>query len=273
MILFPNCKINLGLHVTAKREDGFHEIETLFYPVHGLRDAVELLPAGKTEFSSTGLAIDCPAEKNLCMRAYDLLKADFPDRVGETRIHLHKHVPLGAGLGGGSADAAAVLKGLNELYELGLSLDRLADYAAKLGSDTVFFLYNMPMLGRGRGEKLTPFPQLDLKGWWLLMVKPDLGVSTAEAYSMLTPRRPEVDLEDILKRSVGEWCEKLVNNFEESVFEKLPQLRKIKEALYDKGAAYASMSGSGSTIYGLFDSEPLVNQDDWRGCFVYSGQF
>lgn len=215
MILFPHCKINLGLHIVARRPDGYHDIETLFYPVRGLCDAVEILAGpdnghdsdnrpGKTPgnrpetipgktgeretddgitFTSTGLTVDCPPEKNLCVRACRLLREAFPEpfeKARGLRLHLHKRIPFGAGLGGGSADAIAVLKGLNDLLALGLTTEGLVPYAARLGSDTVFFLHDEPMLGTGRGERLAPCPVPDLAGWWLLLVKPDVGVSTAE---------------------------------------------------------------------------------------------
>ncbi|MCC8062948.1 MAG: 4-(cytidine 5'-diphospho)-2-C-methyl-D-erythritol kinase [Rikenellaceae bacterium] len=264
MILFPNCKINLGLHITARRPDGYHEIETLFYPVPGLCDAVEILPDSGVPgqdivFSSTGLAVDCPADKNLCVKAARLLREAFPERfaeVGGVRIHLYKHIPFGAGLGGGSADATAVLAGLNEVLSLGLATEELAPYAARLGSDTVFFLYNIPMLGTGRGERLEPFPGVDLKGCWLLLVKPDVGVSTAEAYSSITPRVPSVPLADTLRLPVESWRGALANDFEEPLFRKLPVLGEVKTGLYRRGAAYAAMSGSGSTLFGLFRERP-----------------
>ena len=262
MILFPNCKINLGLHITVRRPDGYHEIETLFYPVPGLCDAVEILPGsadGDIDFSSTGLVVDCPEDKNLCVKAAKLLQEAFPERfaaVGGVRIHLHKHIPFGAGLGGGSSDATAVLAGLNEVLSLGLGTEALAPYAARLGSDTVFFLYNTPMLGAGRGERLTPFPSVDLKGLWLLLVKPDAGVSTGEAYSLITPCVPSVPLGDILSLPVEKWRGKLANDFEEPLFGKLPVLGEIKAELYRRGAAYAAMSGSGSTVFGLFREKP-----------------
>ena len=264
MILFPNCKINLGLHITARRPDGYHEIETLFYPVPGLCDAVEILPGSgvpgkEIVFSASGLAVDCPEDKNLCVKAARMLLEAFPERfaaVGGVRIHLYKHIPFGAGLGGGSADATAVLVGLNEVLSLGLSADEQAPYAARLGSDTVFFLYNTPMLGSGRGERLEPFPAVDLKGWWLLLVKPDAGISTAEAYSLITPRVTSVPLADVLQLPVEEWRGKLTNDFEGPLFAKLPVLGEIKTELYRRGAAYAAMSGSGSTVFGLFRNQP-----------------
>lgn len=270
MILFPHCKINLGLHIVRRRTDGYHDIETLFYPVRGLCDALEILPGtggeafpggrgGEPIFTSSGLAVDCPAEKNLCVRAAERLREAFPEpfaEAGGVRIHLHKRIPFGAGLGGGSADATAVLAGLNEMLALGLSVEQLAPYAAGLGSDTVFFLHDTPMLGTGRGERLAPFPEVDLAGWWLLLVKPDAGVSTREAYASVTPRVPSVPLEDILRLPVEMWRERLVNDFEEPLFRKLPVLGEVKTGLYRRGAAYAALSGSGSTVFGLFRERP-----------------
>ncbi len=269
MILFPNCKINLGLHITARRPDGYHDIETLFHPVPGLCDAVEILPgegaAGdQVILTSSGLTVDCPPDKNLCVRAAELLRKDFPApfaKAGGVRIHLHKHIPFGAGLGGGSADATAVLVGLNEMLTLGLTTDRLVPYAARLGSDTVFFLHDTPMLGTGRGEQLTPFPEVDLKGLWLLLVKPDAGISTREAYASVTPRIPAVPLKDILRLPVEMWRERLVNDFEEPLRHRLPVLADIKTNLYRRGAVYAALSGSGSTVFGLFREQPRT--EDW----------
>ncbi|WP_300829459.1 4-(cytidine 5'-diphospho)-2-C-methyl-D-erythritol kinase [uncultured Rikenella sp.] len=269
MILFPHCKINLGLHITARREDGYHEIETLFYPVRGLCDAVEILPGstnGGIDFSSTGLAVDCPEEKNLCVRAAKILRDAFPEpfaAAGGVRIHLHKTIPFGAGLGGGSADATAVLVGLNEVLALGLTVEELVPFAARLGSDTVFFLYDRPMLGAGRGERLEPFPGLDLAGWRLLLVKPPVGVSTAEAYSLITPRMPEAALDEILRRPVEAWRGRLVNDFEEPLFRRLPVLGEIRAELYRRGAVYAALSGSGSTLFGLFPAGCEVLVEGW----------
>lgn len=269
MILFPHCKINLGLHITARREDGYHEIETLFYPVRGLCDAVEILPGstnGGIDFSSTGLAVDCPEEKNLCVRAAKILRDAFPEpfaAAGGVRIHLHKTIPFGAGLGGGSADATAVLVGLNEVLALGLTVEELVPFAARLGSDTVFFLYDRPMLGTGRGERLEPFPGLDLSGWRLLLVKPPVGVSTAEAYSLITPRMPEAALDEILRRPVEAWRGRLVNDFEEPLFRRLPVLGEIRAELYRQGAVYAALSWSGSTLFGLFPAGCEVPVEGW----------
>lgn len=286
MILFPYCKINLGLHITARRSDGYHEIETLFYPVRGLCDAVELLlsdadgadfgeEGGRgVVFTSSGQGVDCPAEKNLCVKACRVLEEAFPERfreVGAIRIHLHKCIPFGAGLGGGSADATAVLKGLNELLRLGLSTEELTPLAARLGSDTAFFLHDGPMLGSGRGERLEPFPALNLDGWWLLLVKPPVGVSTAEAYGLVTPRPPRVPLVEVLQQPVELWRERLVNDFEEPLGRRMPLLGQIRAELYRRGAVYAALSGSGSTVFGLFRTRPEGGEAGWDGnCFVHA---
>lgn len=282
MILFPHCKINLGLHITARRPDGYHEIETLFYPVRGLCDALEILNGEEStstpdtpavHFSSTGLPLDCPTEKNLCVKAAQMLLADFPAQIPATgiRLHLHKAIPFGAGLGGGSADATATLQGVNQLLHLGLTPDELRPYAARLGSDTVFFLYDHPMLGSGRGEQLTPCDTVNLHGWWLVLVKPDTGVSTAEAYALITPHAPAKPLADVLQQPIETWRERLVNDFEEPLYRKLPLLREIKEQLYAQGATYAALSGSGSTLFGLFRQKPEVTlfQNDY---FVHTEQ-
>ncbi len=288
MIRFPHCKINLGLHITARREDGFHEIETLFYPVRGLCDAVELLGGAAEEdscrgvaFSASGLTVDCPEEKNLCVKAFRVLRETFPEAFrryereqGGVRIHLHKHIPFGAGLGGGSADATAVLSGLNELLSLGLTPDELAPMAGRLGSDTVFFLYDTPMIGTGRGERLEPVGEMaDLRGWWLGLVKPPVGVSTAEAYSLITPRLPEEPLREILRRPVEQWRGRLVNDFQEPLERRLPVLREIREALYDSGALYAALSGSGSTVFGLFRERPTRSAEQSRRFAPQAGYF
>ncbi|MDE5945647.1 MAG: 4-(cytidine 5'-diphospho)-2-C-methyl-D-erythritol kinase [Rikenella sp.] len=297
MIRFPHCKINLGLHITARREDGYHEIETLFYPVRGLCDGVELLPdarpderaggeAGGVVFSSSGLTVDCPDDKNLCVKAYRILREAFPEAFeryererGGVRIHLHKHIPFGAGLGGGSADATAVLVGVNELLGLGLTTEELVPYAARLGSDTVFFLYDAPMIGIGRGERLEPVGEMaDLSGWWLALVKPEVGVSTAEAYSLILPRVPEVPLAEILRRPVDAWRGKLVNDFEEPLCRKLPVLGEIRDELYARGAVYAALSGSGSTLFGLFRRKPDLRsfgeqrREEENGYFIHLEQ-
>lgn len=251
MILRANCKINLGLDILRRRADGYHDLETVMFPVRGLYDEVEVerTDAPGAAFCSEGLAVDCPDESNLCLKAFRLMR----DRYGVdgVRIRLAKHVPFGAGLGGGSADATAVVVALDRLFALGLSEKELIDRAAELGSDTAFFVRNTPQLCTGRGEVMTPFP-LDLTGLTLVVVKPDEGVSTREAYAGVRPRVPAVPLAERLRRPVSEWQGLVTNDFEESVFAAHPAIHAVKERLLEEGALYASMSGSGSAVFGFF---------------------
>ena len=251
MILRANCKINLGLDILRRRADGYHDLATVMFPVRGLFDEVEVVrtDAPGAAFRAEGLAVDCPADENLCLKAFRLMH----DRYGVdgAAIRLVKRIPFGAGLGGGSADATAVVLALNELFALGLSEKELVDRAAELGSDTAFFVRNSPQLCTGRGEVMEPFP-LDLSGMKLVIVKPDEGVSTREAYAGVHPRVPEIPLAERLRRPVAEWQGLVTNDFEESVFAAHPAIRGVKERLLDAGAVYASMSGSGSAVFGLF---------------------
>lgn len=249
MILKANCKINVGLDILRRRADGYHDLETVMVPVQGLYDEVELLPAARTEFISEGLRIDCPDADNLCLKACSLMQRRYG--AGDVRIRLDKRVPFGAGLGGGSSDATAVILGMNALFSLGLDETELIAAAACLGSDTAFFVRNTPQLCTGRGELMTPFP-LDLGGLTLVIVKPDAGVSTREAYAGVTPRMPQIPLAQRLRRPLSEWQESVDNAFEHSVFAARPAIREAKERLLAAGARYASMSGSGSAVYGLF---------------------
>lgn len=258
MILYPNAKINIGLNVLQKREDGFHNLETLFYPIQA-SDVLEIVE-GK-ELSMHQYGIEYPGEPmdNLCVKAYHALKKDFD--IPPVEIHLYKKVPVGAGLGGGSSDAAFTLMGLNDLFSLGLDKSRLAAYAATLGSDCAFFIYNRPMIGLGRGEILTPADITPLDDYEIRMVYPPYFVSTGTAYGGIIPRDKRIaagekfdsrPLEEILRRDVSEWRGVVVNDFEPTVFAKIPQLAQYKEQLYADGAVYASMSGSGSAMFGIF---------------------
>jgi 4-diphosphocytidyl-2-C-methyl-D-erythritol kinase len=277
MITNPNVKINLGLNILRKREDGFHDLETLFVPYFGITDTLEII-AGD-DYSRTSAAIfgkyapemiaqgisedgslmitiaraegvDWDPLKDLTAKAYYVLAEDF--KMPPVKIFLQKTSPVGAGLGGGSADAAFALKMLNELCELGLSQEQLAGYAARLGSDCPLFIYNKPMIGEGRGEILTEYP-LDLSAYDLQVLTPEgVSVSTKDAYAGIRPHLPEVPLRDALTRPVEEWADVLVNDFEETVFAKYPELAAIKRSLYDSGAVYASMSGSGSALFALY---------------------
>ena len=249
MITFPPCKINLGLNIISKRSDGYHNIETCFYQVPWT-DILEILPSTEFTFSSSGDSIPGNIADNLCVKAYHLLQKDF--QLTPVKIHLHKTIPTGAGLGGGSSDAAFTLKILKEIFSLPLSNQDLQVYAAQLGSDCAYFIKGVPMIGSGRGEVLHEI-NLDLKGKYIIIVKPDVHISTAEAYAGVTPHQPGIHVEKILTdHSIKEWKELLVNDFERSVFAKYPEIKRIKDVLYEQGALYASMSGSGSSVFGIF---------------------
>lgn len=270
MILFPNCKINLGLSVLSKRDDGFHDIETVFYPVP-FCDILEVLPSSdeKTLFRQTGLDLHGKPDDNLCMRAYRLMKEQFGIR--DVEMMLHKMIPPGSGLGGGSSDAAAVLLALDRIFRLELSGDDLMGFAGRIGSDCAFFLKNKPQVASGRGEILRDAGlRLDHD---IILVIPPVHISTAWAYSAIRPERKKGNVSDVIKRPVGEWKEYLVNDFEVPVFKKHPELRDIKARLYKLGAEYASMSGSGSSLFGLFGKLPdLRFEDIFPGCTVWKGK-
>ena len=246
MLLYPNAKINLGLNVVRKRSDGYHDIETLFYPVPDLCDILELIHADAFRMQVYGAQIE---GENLCEKAWRLLH----DRCGipPVEIHLYKKIPMGAGLGGGSANAAFTLRGLNTLFRLGLSQEELSEMAAQLGSDCAFFIYNRPMLARGRGEILTPL-DFSLGDHTLRIFPQAVFVSTREAYAGITPHEPAEHIEAIVQRPVAEWRGLLVNDFEETVFAKHPSLAAALDALYAGGALYAAMSGSGSALYAIY---------------------
>lgn len=262
MVFFPCCKINLGLDILWRREDGYHDIETVMFPVRGLCDILEIVPSGRdgVEFSSSGLAVDCRTEDNLCVRAYRAVEARYG--IGGVKIHLHKVVPFGAGLGGGSADAAYTVKGLSQVFGLGLGEEAVKEIAAGLGSDTVFFAGDGPALSSGRGDTLAPVSVDNIRGMLLVIVKPPVGVSTAAAYASVTPAVPKVPLERRIAMPVERWREGLKNDFEGPVFAAHPQIARIKEALYGAGAVYASMSGSGSAVFGLFRVDKVAALHD-----------
>lgn len=257
MVTFPNAKINLGLLITEKRPDGFHTLQSCFYPV-GWADALELLPAAETAFSSTGLPIPGEPMQNLCVKAYDLLRRDFA--MPPVHIHLQKNVPIGAGLGGGSADAAFTLRLLNDRFALKLSVDQLENYARQLGSDCAFFVQNRPVYCVEKGDVFREI-NLSLSGYYVVLVYPNLAISTAEAYARIRPQQPERPLADLLAQPITNWRDTVRNDFEASLFPAYPVLASVKAQLYEAGAVYASMSGSGSTIYGIFDAPPAdLNQ-------------
>ena len=252
MVTFPNAKINLGLHVTERRPDGYHNLETLFYPV-GLTDALEILPSGTFSFQTSGVTMDGDVENNLVVKAYRLLKKDF--QLPKVKIYLHKVIPTGAGLGGGSSDAAFTLKMINDLFEIGLSQQQLEKYAGMLGADCPFFVGNIPSLATGKGDQLMPV-NIDLSQYHIAIVKPPVSVNTAMAYKEINPKLPDISLYDIINQTVENWRDFLYNDFEGSVFRQYPEIAAIKQTLYDLGAHYASMSGSGSAVFGLFSQLP-----------------
>lgn len=256
MIKFPNAKINLGLNIVNRRSDGYHDIETVFFPI-ALHDAVEIVPAKGTESTLTtyGNSIDCPTEKNLVMKAYRSLEKEF--RLPPVDIYLHKNIPDGAGLGGGSSDAASALLILNEMFNLNISQQDLAVRASRLGADCAFFIYNTPMMATGIGDILQPI-DVKLNEKVLLLIKPDVSVPTAEAYSKVTPKKSDYDLTGLLTSPIETWHNTLKNDFEPSVFNTHPVLAKIKAQIYDSGAIYASMSGSGSSLFGIFDNANMA---------------
>jgi 4-diphosphocytidyl-2-C-methyl-D-erythritol kinase len=251
MITFPNSKINIGLNITEKRSDGYHNLETIFYPID-LCDSLEFVKSEETRFNCTGLKIEGEQDNNLILKAYRLLKEEFD--LPNIDIHLHKSIPMGAGLGGGSADAAFMLKMLNEEFKLNLSSQELQQRAVKLGADCPFFIDNKAVLAKGIGNIFEP-TNVDLKGYYIVLIKPDVHVSTAEAYGGCKPQRWETSLEEAIQRPIEEWKDYIFNDFEKTVFVAHPELAKIKEMLYAKGAIYAAMSGSGSTIYGIFKNK------------------
>ncbi|GAO28241.1 4-(cytidine 5'-diphospho)-2-C-methyl-D-erythritol kinase [Geofilum rubicundum] len=264
MIVFPNAKINLGLLVTSKRPDGYHNIETIFHPVHQLCDILEVIDNDEKEdvFSTSGLVIDGPASDNLILKALALIRECAP--LPPLKIHLHKKIPFGAGLGGGSADASFMLKLLNEQYHLNLSTRTLELMAARLGADCPVFIENKPVLARGIGNEFSPI-NLSLSHLWLQIVIPPIHVPTAHAYSNISPFQPESSLEDLLSRPIENWKATLKNDFESSVFERYPEIMAIKEHLYNQGALYAAMSGSGSAVFGLFKNKP---ETEWADNYV-----
>ena len=257
MIVFPICKINLGLNILSKREDGFHDLETVFFPVP-LYDVLEILPSPDniTRFVVTGILPGKP-EDNLCMKAFNLLKKDYL-KLPEINMHLHKAIPPGAGLGGGSADAASTLQLLNKKFNLTIPDKKMAEYALQLGSDCPFFLVNKPCLATSRGEVLEPV-NLFLSGYKILLINPGIHINTGDSFKHIKPAVPGKKIKEIIQQPLETWKAELVNDFEKPVFKNYPQLKKIKESLYKSGAVYAAMSGTGSTVYGIFKKDSIIN--------------
>jgi 4-diphosphocytidyl-2-C-methyl-D-erythritol kinase len=269
MVVFPNAKINLGLHITGKRPDGYHDIETLMYPV-GFRDILEINPSATGEFGfhATGLPVPGDGTDNLCVSAYRLVSELHG--IPPVRIHLHKIIPTGAGLGGGSSDAAFTITLLNEIFSLGLSGARMREYAGKLGSDCAFFIENRAAFATGRGDRLEPASP-GLEGYSCMVVVPPVHVSTAEAYAGVTVRIPDVPIRSVILRPPAEWEGNLINDFEEMIFAKYPETCRVRDELRSAGAVYASMSGSGSALFGIFRRN-VPSPSLFPGCITWSGR-
>ena len=272
MILFPNAKINLGLRILERRNDGFHNIETFFLPI-GLFDILEFIesPGQFPCITISGVHIDGNPVENLVVRAWKLMHDQY--KISAVDVHLHKAIPVSAGLGGGSADAAFMLAGLNRYFKCGISLSELENMAGQLGSDCSFFIRNQPAFAKGRGELLEPFG-LSLTKYNILLVNPGINISTREAYAGVTPRGREKSLKELLHQPITSWQGQIENDFEKSVFAKHPEIRQIKEEMLATNAVYAAMSGSGSTVYGIFDETIALEKivADYSGYFVWTGQ-
>ncbi len=257
MILFPNAKINIGLNIVSRRNDGFHDIETIFYPLKGLCDILEVISDPDLKepyvFTQTGLRVDGAIENNLCVKAYKILSEFI--KIPPVKIHLHKQIPFGAGLGGGSSDGVFTLSALNALTKKPLPHNKLMEIALMLGSDCPFFLINTPCFATGRGEKLYSV-EVNLNGYFFLLAKPNINVNTGKAYSLSTPKSTNRKLPELIKSDVSDWTGTIVNDFEKIVFELFPEIEDIKKTMYKLGATYSAMSGSGSTVFGLFTKKP-----------------
>ena len=273
MIVFPCAKINLGLNIVSKREDGYHNLETVFYPIP-LYDALEIkymdekFPSDTAcDLKVTGNVVDCDEQKNLVVKAYHILAADY--QLPRIHTHLYKHIPSQAGLGGGSSDAAFMIRLLDERFRLNIGNPEMERYAARLGADCAFFIEAEPAYAEGIGDVLMPAdgPDGNLQGYYLCVVKPDVAVSTKEAYSAITPKKPAKSCRDIVRQPIETWKEELVNDFEEPIFKMHPELEAIKQKLYDQGAVYASMSGSGSALYCIFKEEPKGIEEQFDSMF------
>ncbi|MFI5164528.1 MAG: 4-(cytidine 5'-diphospho)-2-C-methyl-D-erythritol kinase [Bacteroidia bacterium] len=293
MVCFPNAKINIGLNIVRKRDDGFHDIESVMYPLQGIiYDALEVIQSSEFKVQSSGIKIPGNENENLCVKAYHLIKKDYP-QIPTIEIHLHKAIPIGAGLGGGSADAAFFIRLLNDTFELGLAWGEMHHYAKQLGSDCSFFITNKPVFAEGKGDEMESL-NFSLSDYHIALIYPNIHINTAQAYSMVKPRileqsnnrtgehsnvlnsnvrMFECSLPELIKLPIEQWKNKIVNDFEDSVFPQFPELKKIKEKLYSLGAVYASMSGSGSAVYGIFKKETKLKKkfseyQIWEGKFT-----
>jgi 4-diphosphocytidyl-2-C-methyl-D-erythritol kinase len=257
MISFPNAKINLGLNVVARQPDGYHNIESCFLPIDWC-DILEIVPSESFQFSTSGLTIPGTTDSNLCIKAFNLIQENH--QIGNVQIHLHKVIPMGGGLGGGSADCAFTLKLLNELFELQLTKSELEKYASQLGSDCPFFIENKPRYVTGTGFEFADI-EVNLKGKFLALTNPNIHVGTKEAYNQIKPKASEISIPEILKEPLSTWNSRLKNDFETSVFPLQPDIAALKDSFYGAGAIYASMTGSGATVYGIFEEAPSFTVD------------
>ena len=264
MIVFPNAKINIGLNIIERRPDGYHNLETIFYPLM-IKDALEAVEGSELSFQSSGIRIPGNEQHNLCLKAYNLLKADF--ELPPLSIHLHKHIPIGAGLGGGSADAAFFIKLVNEIYQLDLSNEAMMNYARQLGADCAFFITNRPVFAYDKGDHFEVI-DLDLSMYRLVLVMPPVHVSTAQAYGGIKPTPVEKSLKELAKKPVTEWRQTIKNDFEHHIFDAFPVIGEVKDHLYKSGALYASMSGSGASVFGIFNDTPSIDGLP-QGCEVF----
>ena len=273
MIVFPCAKINLGLNIVSKREDGYHNLETVFYPIP-LYDALEIkymdekFPSQVAcDLKVTGNAVECDEQNNLVVKAYNLLAEDY--KLPRVHAHLYKHIPSQAGLGGGSSDAAFMIRLLDERFRLNIGNPEMEKYSARLGADCAFFIEAEPAYAEGIGDELMPVdgPKGNLNGYYLAIVKPDIAVSTKEAYAAITPTATSKSCREIVRQPIETWKEELVNDFEAPIFKLHPELAEIKEKLYQQGAKYAAMSGSGSALFGIFETEPNGLKEMFQGCF------
>jgi 4-diphosphocytidyl-2-C-methyl-D-erythritol kinase len=266
MVVYPNCKINLGLNVISRRSDGFHDIESIFYPVPWF-DILEIAPSVKNNFVFKGTTINCSKEENLCFKAYQIIKSQY--NIPDINLYLYKRIPFGAGLGGGSSDGSYTLRALNELFSLNIDEKNLGEMASFLGSDCAFFTQDKACYISGTGTTFSPF-SFSLKGYFLVIIKPDIIIPTKDAYKMITPKKPVMPLTEIIKLPVSNWKELLINDFEKPIFSLYPKIKTIKNSLCEKGAIFASMSGSGSAVYGLFENDINI-AGVYSNCTIWKG--
>ena len=266
MIVFPNAKINLGLNIVSKRADGYHDLETIFFPVL-IKDVLEVVEAKELTFTSSGLEIPGEPKNNICLKAYELLSKDL--ELPPVHIHLHKNIPIGAGLGGGSADAAFLIRLMNDKFQLNLNVGQMEHYASQLGADCAFFIQNQPVFATGKGDKFEKI-ELNLSKYFLVVVMPDVHVSTSGAFKDIHPKTAVTCLVDLIKEDIFNWKFSIVNDFEPGMIKKYPEIGYIKDYLYRAGAIFASLSGSGSSIYALFES-PLKLPELEAGNRVFYG--